>query len=97
MTVRRAEALLRRVEFRLSGKLVPHARRVCLAASFNQWEATAHELRRDTHGDWTLVVNLPPGTYPYLYYVDGAWYNDPCDDGRMPSGWGNEYSLRIVV
>ncbi len=97
MAVRYAEALLRRVEFRVSGRLVPEACRVCLAASFNQWHLGSHEMRRDHGGDWILTVALPPGVYPYLLYVDGTWYNDPHDDGRAPTGWGNDYSLKVVA
>ncbi len=44
----------------------------------------------DGHG------HAPAGVYPYLYDVDGGWHNDPADDGRMPTGWGNEYSVKVV-
>jgi hypothetical protein len=53
-------------------------------------------MHRGRKGDWSVVVDLPTGVYAYLFLVDGAWYNDPADDGRIPSGWGNEYSLRVV-
>ena len=81
----------------MNGKLVPEARLVCLAASFNQWTPAACEMKRDASGDWTAAVFLPPGIYPYLFCVDGVWYNDPRDDGRAPSEWGNSYSLKVVV
>lgn len=84
------------VEFRLTGKLVPEARRVCLCSSFNRWDTNAHEMRREPGGDWTVVVTLPSGVYSYLFYVDGVYYNDPRDDGRVPSEWGREYSLKVV-
>lgn len=86
----------RTVEFRLSGKLVPDAKQVCLAGLFNRWDTSVHRLTKGPDGDWTITVTLAPGTYPYLIFVDGVWYNDPGDDGRVPSEWGREYSLKIV-
>jgi hypothetical protein len=54
-------------------------------------------MKKDSTGQyWQTRVMLPSGSYAYLYDVDGGWHNDPDDDGRMPTGWGNEYSLRIV-
>ena len=96
MAVYSPEPTLRAVEFRLKGELVPEARRVCLTASFNRWDTSAHVMSKGPDGDWTIVVMLPPGVYPYLFIVDCVWWNNPDDDGRVSSGWGNEYSLRVV-
>mgnify|MGYP001563386231 CR=1 FL=1 len=96
MAVRYFESAVRAVEFRLPGNLVPRARRVSLVAAFNGWDPGANEMYRGPDGDWTAVVQLPPGVYAYLFLVDATWWNDPCDDGRVPSGWGNEYSLKVV-
>ncbi len=96
LAVHNPEPTLRPVEFRLKGELVPGARRVGLAASFNQWRTDEHVMRKGPDGGWTVVVMLPPGVYAYLFFADGVWWNDPADDGRVPSGWGNEYSLRVV-
>lgn len=96
MAVRRLELPLREVEFRLGTRLVPQARVVGLAAAFNGWDAAATPMRKGADGDWTVSVILPTGTHTYLYFVDGVWYNDPGDDGRVPSPWGREYSLKVV-
>lgn len=96
MAVLRVESPLREVEFRLSGRVVSQTRSVFLAAGFNGWDPTVTQMQRGADGDWTVAVLLPPGSYPYLYFVDGIWYNDPGDDGRMPSPWGREYSLKTV-
>jgi len=53
-------------------------------------------LKREADGAWTITITLVPGTYPYLFVVDGVPWNDPLDDGRAPSEWGGEYSVRRV-
>lgn len=97
MAVRSLESVQRQVQFRLSGRLVPYARSVTLAGSFNGWNPAASPMRHDVSGDWIATVALPAGTHAYLYFVDGVWYNDPADDGRMPSVWGREFSLKVVA
>jgi 5'-AMP-activated protein kinase regulatory beta subunit len=32
---------------------------------------------QDSHGDFTVIQNLPPGVYYYRYIVDGKWQTDP--------------------
>lgn len=89
-------AIVRSVEFRLSGKQVPEAKCVYLATRLKQPEASTYLMRKGADDDWTVKVSLPPGECPYLYFVDGVWHNDPNDDGRMASEWGREYSLKVV-
>lgn len=87
---------LRRVRFQLSATRVPGARWVALVSSFNRWDSAVHHLTLDPDGMWSITVVLTPGTYPYLFIVDGYAYNDPADDGRAPCEWGGEYSVRVV-
>jgi hypothetical protein len=47
-------------------------------------------------GDWVVKIDLPPGRTVYYFDVDGAYWLDPNDDGRIPNGWGSEYSVRYV-
>jgi AMP-activated protein kinase-like protein len=84
------------VVFRLPSGSVPNARRVSVVGSFNHWDSTAHALTRSAEGDWATTIYLPPGRIVYLYSVDGASRADPYDDGRVPSGWGFQYSVRYV-
>ena len=53
-------------------------------------------MQRGPDGDWVIALNLPSGVHAYLFYADGDWWNDPADDGRLLSEWGNEYSLKVV-
>lgn len=95
--VRDLVPVLRSVEFRFKGELAPGAQRVGVASSFTHWEAGTHWMRKGPDGDWTVMVMLPAGIYPYLFYVDGVWWNDPADNGRTPSSWGRDYSLKAVA
>lgn len=84
------------VTFRFPGASAPRARRVAVTGSFNGWDPRAHPLSRAASGDWTGTVFLPPGRAVYCFWVDGAVWLDPEDDGRTPNGWGSEYSVRDV-
>jgi len=84
------------VVVRLDAQCVPDAKVVVLVGSFNRWDSAVHHLVQDTAGWWTITLSLPPGEYPYLFLVDGVPWNDPQDDGRIPSEWGIFYSLRVV-
>jgi len=84
------------VRFRLPGRLAPTARRVCVRGSFNGWSPASHPLTHTADGDWLTTIYLSPGRIVYYFDVDGAAWLDPDDDGRIPNGWGSEYSVREV-
>ena len=54
----------------------PEARKVSVAGSFNDWNATKAPLKKDANGKWKLALVLSPGRYEYRYFVDGVWQND---------------------
>ena len=87
---------LRIVRFQLSAERVRDARWVALVSSFNRWDTSVHRLALGPDGMWSVTVELAPGTYSYLFIVDGNPYNDLEDDGRAPCEWGGEYSVRVV-
>lgn len=84
------------VTFRFPKVLVPNARRIVVCGSFNAWESDAHPLRKDVDGDWGITIYLYPSRIIYYFDVDGVPWLDPDDDGRVPNGWGSEYSVRRV-
>jgi 1,4-alpha-glucan branching enzyme len=68
----------KKVTFSLSA---PQATSVSLAGDFNDWNTTAHPMKRDKEGIWKASLNLAQGTYEYRFFVDGEWQNDPtCTD-----------------
>jgi len=84
------------VIFRFPVHLAPAAHYVSVVGSFNAWNPDAHRMRRATDDEWTISVYLPPGRAVYLFCVDGAMWLDPEDEGRLPNGWGSEYSVRRI-
>jgi 1,4-alpha-glucan branching enzyme len=85
------------VTFRFPERLAPTARSVSVIGSFNGWNAAVHPMRRTIDGEWSVTVYLTPGRVVYCFSVDGVMWLDPADEGRMPNGWGSEYSVRHVA
>lgn len=55
----------------------PGARTVSIAGTFNEWHASATPMVPLGNGVWTKTLELKPGTYEYLFVVDGHWVADP--------------------
>ena len=85
------------VTFRFPGRLMPTARTVSVVGSFNGWDAAIHRLHRTANDEWAVTVYLTPGRAVYCFSVDGVMWLDPADEGRVPNGWGSEYSVRHVA
>jgi 1,4-alpha-glucan branching enzyme len=85
------------VTFRFPVRLAPTARSVSVVGSFNGWNPAVHRLHRTADGDWTVTVYLTTGRAVYCFSVDGVMWLDPTDEGRVPNGWGSEYSVRHVA
>ena len=85
------------VTFRFPGRLTPTARSVSVIGSFNGWNSAVHRLRRTAENEWSVTVYLTPGRAVYCFSVDGVMWLDPADEGRVPNGWGSEYSVRHVA
>ena len=84
------------VIFTFPTRLAPNARTVSLVGSFNGWNPDVHPMRRDLDY-WRITIHLSPGRMVYVFLVDGVMWLDPQDDGRIPNGWGSEYSIRHVA
>lgn len=85
------------VTFRFPARLTPTARSVSVIGSFNGWNSAVHRLRRTVDNEWSVTVYLTPGRAVYCFSVDGVMWLDPADEGRVPNGWGSEYSVRHVA
>ncbi len=84
------------------GFYAPHARRVQLIGSFNQWQVGDCPLQRTETGWWHIALPLPNGDYVYRFWVEdaahpqGEWLPDPENQMRAESGY-LDYHSRIVV
>jgi hypothetical protein len=86
-----AEENLRFVEFRLRA---PKAKSVDLIGDFNAWKAGTLPLTR-AGGAWELMLPLPPGSYRYLFLVDGGTTTDPAANTETEAD-GKTVSVRTV-
>lgn len=87
------QATLKRIHFKYQA---PEADSVSLAGSFNGWNVSAHPLKKDKSGICSAVLNLYPGTYEYLYVVDGKWRDDPNCKIHQHNRYGGHNCLLIV-
>ena len=52
------------------------AQMVYLAGTFNHWQPRSTPMVPFGHGRWMKELSLAPGTYEYLFVVDGQWVPD---------------------
>jgi 1,4-alpha-glucan branching enzyme len=64
----------RRVSFSCEA---PRAEGVKLVGDFNGWDLAAAPMRRTTGGRWVASLTLNPGSYSYVFIVDGNLTLDP--------------------
>jgi len=69
---------------------------VFLVGDFCHWRTDHLPMRRAGEMEWMLMIRLPPGTYAFRYYADGAWFTDYAafGVGRNPYGGFNSI-LRV--
>lgn len=70
----------RRVSFSIDA---PDAQVVCLAGTFNDWNPTAHRMKRTGAKLWQRTILLIPGEYEYKFVIDGRWHNDPANPNTV--------------
>ena len=81
------------ITFRLHA---PEAQNVSIVGTFNDWNVSSHPMKRCGRGKnsyWQLLMRLEPGTYQYLYVVDGQWWNDPTSNRYMTNEFGTLNSV----
>jgi 1,4-alpha-glucan branching enzyme len=69
------------------------AQEVFLAGTFNNWNPNVTPMILIGDDLWVKELSLPPGTYEYLFVVDGAWIPDPRARGSVPNPYGGYNSL----
>ena len=65
---------LRFVKFTIK---IANAKTVMLAGDFNNWSMDSLALIKRGKNVWGTLAPLPPGTYQYLYNIDGQLILDP--------------------
>jgi 1,4-alpha-glucan branching enzyme len=73
------------------------AKQVCVAGTFNNWNAKSHPMRFDGKQRWVTEIPLPPGTYEYQFLVDGQWTPDPQAQESVPNPFGSVNSVLHVT
>jgi 1,4-alpha-glucan branching enzyme len=71
------------------------AKKVLLAASFNEWKPVACKKQKD--GTYTVTVKLTPGTYEYKFIVDEEWVVDPDNPTWAMNHYGTFNSVAQVA
>ncbi len=61
------------------------AHSVAIVGDFNDWDDVADPLRRSRSGVWRGTVDLPAGSFAYLFVVDGDWVSDPHNPVLFPA------------
>lgn len=74
----------------------PDANNVYLIGTFSGWNMNAHPMKKNKDGLWKTVVNLIPGTYQYLFMVNGEYVEDPNANESKPNEYGGYDSVIIV-
>jgi hypothetical protein len=81
------------VEFRLAG--YEKALVVSVRGDFNSWSVSHTPMRRDADG-WYCTVPLPPGTWRYVFEIDGTHIPDPLNDRTAEAGEIGRASVLLV-
>ncbi|GEM_PF-3154241 len=55
----------------------PHAANVRVVGDFNGWEEPGLKMSKNDEGEWSAEIKVDPGTYRYLFLVDGKNMTDP--------------------
>ncbi|MCA9428310.1 MAG: hypothetical protein KC994_24745 [Candidatus Omnitrophica bacterium] len=55
----------------------PNAKEVSLVGTFNSWDPWATPMKRNSLGEWFVVLDLLPGVHEYQAVVDGKWVSEP--------------------
>jgi 1,4-alpha-glucan branching enzyme len=67
-----------------------------LVGEFNNWDTSAHPMKKDKNGVWELTIALQPGRYEYRFFIDGDWQSDISCCGCVPNEFGSMNCVRIV-
>jgi 1,4-alpha-glucan branching enzyme len=69
-----------------------HAETATVCGEFNDWNPTAHPMKRRKDGAFSVTLSLPAGQqYRFRYLLDGTqWTNDANADAYVVNPFGSE-------
>ncbi|MBI3853803.1 MAG: isoamylase early set domain-containing protein [Verrucomicrobia bacterium] len=76
--------------------VAPEARHVSLVGDFNEWDTTAHPMKRQPDGAWLVQIPMSHGHHHYQFYVDGKPTLDPRAQGIARNEKNEKVSLLAV-
>ena len=82
------------VEFNAKG---PPGRDIYLSGNFNGWDPYMYRLAEVRPGLYSLTLRLLPGTYYYIFHVEGRKHTDPLNPNRGQDSEGYEISVFSVT
>ena len=62
--------------------------KVHIKGEFNAWNPNATKLRLSDDGIWQQEIEIEPGTYQYVYVIDGKEMPDPANPDKISNGMG---------
>jgi 1,4-alpha-glucan branching enzyme len=71
----------------------PKAASVQLVGDFTQWQQRPINMQKGADGIWSTSVELPRGSHPYRFLVDGQWQDDPECPRRVPNPYGGQNAI----
>ena len=75
----------------------PTATSVCVAGTFNDWDAATKPMHSLGDGRWEKKTVMAAGTYEYRLVVDGQWMVDPLVKETVPNPFGGRNSILRVA
>ena len=75
----------------------PEAIDVCVAGSFNNWQADATPLEPRGGDLWETQLELKPGEYEYRFVADGKWITDPLAPRFVANPFGDLNAVLMVA
>ncbi len=85
---------MKKVEFRFE---TTPGLRVCLAGSFNNWDAYSDQMTEESAGGrYRMVLQLPPGKHEYRFVIGDDWRTDPQNPETVTNAYGSVNSVVTV-
>ena len=56
---------------------INNAKEIYIAGDFNKWKKDSIKLVKKEKNKWETIIPLAPGSYRYIYYIDGEKTMDP--------------------